>query len=247
MGFKLGRRARRKRSSKLSNARTSKVRLTRTVKGLIPNTKRLTHRYLEFPVRIASLAAGASTEFNYSCNGLFDPNIQVGGHQPFGRDEMAVFYTRYKVLNSKITVKEFILEDANAGQAPCWGIFTSQSATGGVPQHDNDMVIDAEANMRAQWVQNGQFNAGFHDKNISWKISKSFSLKKYRKSSWRDHNPQDFMIKVGVNPNQTDEPQAFFVIYFQNKASSSATRFMDIMVRIEYDVVWSSPKALGPS
>lgn len=37
------------------------------------------------------------SEFVYRCNSLFDPFFNVGGHQPYAFDQMAVLYKKYKV------------------------------------------------------------------------------------------------------------------------------------------------------
>jgi len=49
---------------------------------------------------IASLAA---TQV-FSCNGLYDPNITSGGHQPRGFDEIMALYDHFVCIGSKITV-----------------------------------------------------------------------------------------------------------------------------------------------
>lgn len=46
----------------------------------------------------ASSTAGTfGTEFAYRLNSLFDPYFSLGGHQPFGFDQIATFYNRYMV------------------------------------------------------------------------------------------------------------------------------------------------------
>ncbi len=38
----------------------------------------------------------------YSLNGLFDPNIAGGGHQPLGFDQVMAIYSEYKVIGCKV-------------------------------------------------------------------------------------------------------------------------------------------------
>lgn len=40
---------------------------------------------------------------DYRANGLFDPEVGVGGHQPLGFDQWCLFYKKYIVLGSRIT------------------------------------------------------------------------------------------------------------------------------------------------
>lgn len=39
----------------------------------------------------------------YSTNNMYDPNVSLGGHQPYGYDQVAAYFYRYTVIASKIT------------------------------------------------------------------------------------------------------------------------------------------------
>lgn len=70
-----------------------------------PRSVVTTHRYnesftLDPPV-------GAPAVAYYSCNGLFDPTVAIGGHQPLGFDQMTPMYDHYTVLGAKATVRFF--------------------------------------------------------------------------------------------------------------------------------------------
>lgn len=60
-------------------------------------------------------ATGAGTLNNtvYRGNGLFDPEVVVGGAQPLGFDQLAAFYNRYQVIGSTCSVE--YLPDAGSG------------------------------------------------------------------------------------------------------------------------------------
>lgn len=48
--------------------------------------------------------AGTVIADRLSCNGLYDPYIGTGGHQPRGFDELMSLYKKYTVIGSKIKV-----------------------------------------------------------------------------------------------------------------------------------------------
>jgi len=55
-------------------------------------------------VTLAGAAGGAVTSYIFSANGIFDPDVSFGGHQPMGFDQMMVFYNHYTVLKSRIKI-----------------------------------------------------------------------------------------------------------------------------------------------
>lgn len=48
---------------------------------------------------------GALAHYTMSLNGLYDPNITAGGHQPLYFDQMMAIYNHYTVIASKMTIK----------------------------------------------------------------------------------------------------------------------------------------------
>jgi hypothetical protein len=58
--------------------------------------KYITLRYSE--VANFTLATVTGTQALFRLNSIFDPNAAVGGHQPYGYDQMAALYNRYRVL-----------------------------------------------------------------------------------------------------------------------------------------------------
>lgn len=69
----------------------------------VPNTKIVRLRFCSLKAHTHTLAK--TTIFNrYACNDLFDPDLQVGGHQPYLFDQMMQLYSKYTVLGAKITV-----------------------------------------------------------------------------------------------------------------------------------------------
>jgi hypothetical protein len=59
--------------------------------------KYITLRYSE--VFNFTLATATGTQALFRLNSIFDPNAAVGGHQPYGYDQLAALYNRYRVLS----------------------------------------------------------------------------------------------------------------------------------------------------
>lgn len=77
-----------------------------------PETKRVRMRYTDY-IHLQS-TLGVIAAYDYYTNGLYDPQVAIGGHQPMGYDQIVgVYYNYAYVVGSKITVK-FLPEFAPA-------------------------------------------------------------------------------------------------------------------------------------
>jgi hypothetical protein len=74
----------------------------------MPPTIRKIHTYCQV---LNAATAGFSyllgTQEAFSLNGLYDPYLSGTGHQPYGFDEFAALYGRYKVVMADVTVSAF--------------------------------------------------------------------------------------------------------------------------------------------
>lgn len=71
-------------------------------KGL-PKKIMVTHKYRESVT--LSTVAGVIAFYQFSCNGMFDPNTTGTGHQPMYFDQLGALYDHYTVIGSKIIWK----------------------------------------------------------------------------------------------------------------------------------------------
>lgn len=63
-----------------------------------------THLYMTFKYAesiTSSIATTLGTNLVYRLNSIFDPTSAVGGTQPYGYDQMAALYNRYRVLKTR--------------------------------------------------------------------------------------------------------------------------------------------------
>lgn len=63
---------------------------------------RTSHTYVSNYIIFANAVAGlVGTEHTFSLNSVFDPDVTIAGHQPYGRDQCAAIWGRYKVYAVK--------------------------------------------------------------------------------------------------------------------------------------------------
>jgi len=67
-----------------------------------PKKLKVVHKYV---TNLVGTAAGVSFNYQFSCNGLYDPDITSIGHQPLYFDQMTNVYNHYTVFRSKCTFK----------------------------------------------------------------------------------------------------------------------------------------------
>lgn len=79
-----------------------KARLMRMGRSIIPTRKFAKLVYKE-TVEI-NPGAGLASFASYAMNGIYDPRIAVGGHQPMGHDLLSSMYLRYRVTHSLMIV-----------------------------------------------------------------------------------------------------------------------------------------------
>lgn len=69
----------------------------------IPAGQKVQMKYYE-EINMKNLVV-AYSEATYRAFSIYDPAVAVGGHQPLGHDQWAVFYKKYRVMGSKIEVR----------------------------------------------------------------------------------------------------------------------------------------------
>lgn len=176
--------------------------------SLLGNNKLVKLKY-HAGLLLQSDIVGTPDSHLYSCNGMFDPDITGGGHQPRGFDQLMALYDHYVVLTSKC-VATFMQTTGIPSQ------LDSLSQSVGIVLRDNASFLTNQ-------------NAILEDRNVSWRclsaftggnpirVVKSFSARKYlgRASPLSDHqlkgnsltNPveqayfQVFVAPIGVNQN----------------------------------------------
>lgn len=199
-----------------------------TVKAGLGFPKRIlmTHRYCE-SVALTS-TAGVINKYQFSCNGMYDPNITSTGHQPYYFDEMTNLYNHYTVIGSKIKVT---VTPASANTTGTYvGIYKDDDAT---TTNISDITVLAEQSQKAIRA----FNVGATDPVFL--VSKWSAKKTFGGSILGNDNLQG---SVSANPAE----QTNYTLAVQG-FSAGANNSVTFLVEITYIAVWDELKTPAQS
>lgn len=209
-------------------------RLSRSLPIGFPRSKVVKLRY----VQQINLDAGASTLVSraFSCNGMFDPDFALGGHQPMGFDQWMSFYNHYTVIGAKCTAQ--FSGNSPVQIAPAYvGVIVTAGA--------NDLLATTQEEMWEQGRTKRPGIAGFvgtsDRRGAGGKIhTKTFSHKKFfgvpvaGQSQYRGND--------ATNPSE----QAWFQIY-ASAIGGNDPGVLSVLVTIEYIALLTEAKVLPSS
>lgn len=185
-----------------------------------PRRLKITHKYAEnFTL---TNTAGAGAYYNFSCNGLYDPNISGTGHQPAYFDNLAAIYNHYTVIASRIRIRATTASTQSVPVNVACFINDDTSVTGGF------LAALEQPSSQSQFLQ---VNAGAAPAELylSWSAKATFGG-----SILGNDNLQG---GSGNNPSE----QSYFTIMTGPSDSTTAT-ITYFLVEIEYVAVWDELK-----
>lgn len=193
----------------------------------IPTTLTATHRYCVPSVQAATTAGGTAQIF-YKCNGMYDPEDAVGGHQPYLFDQFCALYEHWTVVASKMSILITPLYDTATNPGTHWTfalMLNSDSTMAGGVQ----TMIEQGSNV--SWANAGP-NTDTITLRSSWDIRKEFGVKSY----------QDAVGLSRFQGTSASDPSELthFLLAAQNNSGTQG-RFSYVTV-IDYKVIWSEPK-----
>lgn len=211
-----------------TNKRVAKYGVPRTIKTFnnqaFPATLQNKVKYCD--IKRMSFTGGFATE-RISANGLFDPDISIGGHQPMYFDQLMTIYNHYTVLKSKITCRS-IGRGGNATPFAC--CFTI------VVDDDNTLTIPTPAypmeRKDARWTE---WSGGGEMFLQNWfDAAKTFG--------------RGVMSNDNLRGNSSSNPleqSVYHLIAFDPNLSDVDA--VDLAFEVEYDVVWSELASISSS
>lgn len=218
-----------RRRARNSATRSSMISaVTRVNKGPLGKMFKMSLPYVE-PQSVLNPGLGGIPVFHYfSANGLYDPNITGGGHQPLGFDQVMPMYDHYTVIASKITVT-FFNDDATNKQVV--GIRLSDQASLPVTADVGNLMENGGG--KYAWLNTKGNNGDMVTLTLGCSPKKFFTK-----------TLNDDTYKGSVSSNPAD--QVYFQIWTA-PLTSVDSGLVYFNVRIDYIALFSEPKLLASS
>lgn len=216
-----------------------------------PQEMRTKLRYVEtFDLEPTSQTAAG---FSLLANGMYDPEVGVGGHQPRGFDQYTALYQKFTVKSSKISVT-FAYEGYNGPAGflttggPSQAIYTtSENNQAAVPSaiclvhksvetNDTGTIESFQERDRTKWKS---ICPGGEVKTVSTGLHCS------------DFFGKDFLVGADgyTGTDSTDPDNKLYYHVMCGLNSNEYPRQINVRANciVEYDVVWTEPKQLAAS
>ena len=217
--------------------RRRRRRITRYRRRRLPlltgfgNKKLARLRYVE--ARAIDPISGGISTLSYSANGLYDPYLGTGGHQPRGFDQWMLTYQDYTVIGSKMWMQPLVGSVGNAVPG-AFGIIKSNETS--FPFSDVTDVMESKRNKGIRLQIAGSNNIGPTRRAMAtYSHRKHFGTK-------RSISSADFTGTATSNPATT-------VWYYPWYASigGSDPSGLSFLFTIDYIGVFTNAKSLDAS
>ncbi len=201
----------------------------------MPTSADLTFRYAD-RISIDAAGSGAVALYQFSANGMYDPDITGTGHQPLGFDQWmgtsstTGFYNHYTVVSSQISITACSQAADNTGQAIV-ALGLSDDTTVGID------INTALENPTYKHVVLGSVGSGHDIVNLSHNFDacQQFGL-----------TPQALYAKDDLKGIYTSNPaeQTYFTIYVASDNPTVNPAAVSVVVEITYHAHLSERREL---
>jgi hypothetical protein len=162
----------------------------------------------------------------FRATSIYDPWESLGGSQPTGHDELALFYNHYMVIGAKITVRYHLTSGHGGNQ---YVFLTPTDDTTTTNRNTKTELLNDPATKRL--ILNSERRHGT--------LSSYYSKKKVFGKS-RDAN---LTASFGANPSENN----FWQLATVNLTNTLAQSGVECEISITYDVLCSERKTIGTS
>lgn len=181
-------------------------------------------------------AATVPARHMFRANGINDPDVTGTGHQPLGKDELAVFWNHGIVTGSKLTAdfcKNQTVE--NFGPSSVVGIYVADDAT--VPATTSAMLEQG----LSKW---NYLSDGTNNGKDMVRVTNTYSARKFFNIS----DIKDNVDRLGQNlTGGTPAEEAYYHVFAAGIDPLYNPGAILVNITIEYTVIVSEPKTLSQS
>ncbi len=174
--------------------------------------------------------AGAITNYFFSANGCFDPNVTGTGHQPMGFDEMMKYYEQYTVMKSTCCI-DFVGNGTNACNV---GLSLAPDTTAAV-------LGDNVENGQIVWSPIEGSAIGNWSRFKRLELSCDCGIYFGRKTDREMLNDTSLQGTSAANPSE----QVYFDLQTWGFGGLTDNTSVYAQIYIEYDVVFWEPRKVG--
>lgn len=186
-----------------------------------PKKLRFRHRYVD--LLAVTGTTGATVKQQFSCNGMFDPDITNVGHQPMYFDTCTGIYDHYTVFKSRLTIQ--IVAD-KAFRASLYV--------------DDDTSTPAGAIQAAEQPSSAMFRVSPATSVRPLVMSRTWDAKQYFGGDIFDNDA--LQGTSAANPTE----QSYYTALLA-AADGTSTVVFSIGVELEYEAVWDELVTQGQS
>jgi len=225
------------RNATTGNKRTTAYKRLRTVQSIVPFRPRvprplvnvgmqglpprLSNKMRYAAVHTITMTAQLGTH-NFSCNGMYDPDITGSGHQPHYFDQIAALYNHYTVTASRMTIAVQNLPSEGVS----YGIFVDDDSTPAVTNRYDPLEREG-----CVW------DTSIHATGAGKKLSLAFNASKYFGPNVM--NGIQYQGNIANNPTE----QAHFILW----CMGTANQIVEFTITIDYEATWSELKSVTSS
>lgn len=182
------------------------------------------HSYAVVNIQLNPGISGLASNYVFSVNGMFDPDITGVGTQPVGFDNMTGLFDHYTVIHSKIRVDFYSSDNATS---VCCGVLVKDNAS------TSNNVMNLLCGESVSSMVDPQ--------NPTTMISKSVNVSKFL-------GRPNILSEDDCRGSSTSNPaeQAYYHVFAQPNSTNDVSSLFCV-VRIDYVAVWTEPLSLSNS
>lgn len=200
----------------------------------VPNKTAVTHKYTQLVTMSCNPASTAKQYFK--CNGMYDPDTTGTGHQPFLFDQIGALYDHYTVVSSRIKIQ----------------VCNAYASTGTTGAMNNAALIglfkDDDASTTLSVIGSDENTAGFANLKLlspfttpslvltdTWKLKDTFGPK----------DGLGLSRFQGTTSSDPTELTQWYICF--NNYNAANVQYVDVLVQIEYDAIWTEQYDIAQS